>query len=87
MPDLDEQRHVVDHDGVGVGVLLQPAEHLDADGGVHDRLEVLAGRLVVEDDGGDRRPVERAVGGDDAGSEALDHGVEHRLARAAAARG
>jgi hypothetical protein len=35
----------------------------------------------VEDDGGHRRPVERAVGGDDAGPEALDHGLEHGLAR------
>jgi hypothetical protein len=48
---------------------------------VHDPVEVLEGVRVVEDDLGHRGPVEGAVLADDAGAEALDHGLVHGHAR------
>ena len=54
------------------------AQELLADRGVRDRFELLAGRVVDEGDGRELRPVERAVGVEDAGAEAPDELRERR---------
>ena len=77
---LDEEGYV-EHDDV-IGVLLrgEPASGLDADRGMHDRVELFERRRVVEHDRRERGPVEAAVAVADSGAEPLDDRVEHRLA-------
>src|SRR6478609_3796072 len=74
---LGEQRDVVDDDSVGRGRGLQRGVPLE-DQRVHDALEALALRLVVEDDLAEPRPIQVAVGGEDVRPERLDHLREPR---------
>ncbi len=61
---LDQQRRIDHHHAIGVAVgrraLLDPL----ADDRVHDRLELAQPRRIGEDDAGERRTDEPAVGGD-----------------------
>ncbi len=75
---LGEQREVEYDDVVGAPRVVDAAGHLDRERRVHDVVERLERRLVVEHDLGHRRPVERPVVAQDLGTEALDHLLEHR---------
>ena len=77
---LDEEGYVEHDDVIGVPLRGEPASGLDADRGMHDRVELLERRRVVEHDRRERGPVEAAVAVEDAGAEPLDDRVEHRLA-------
>ena len=71
--DLDEQRVVVDDHAV-IGDRRLPRDGEIPDGGVGDGFEVGAGGVVAEHQCPEGRPVEGAVGCDDAGAEALGDG-------------
>lgn len=80
---LDEQRHVVDHDGARVAL----ARLHDQFGGalthrrMHDAVQVGQGVSIGEDDRTQRWTVELAIGGDDAIAETHPDRIESRRAR------
>ena len=61
---LDEQRHVVDDDGIGVGSesRREAAGGFGAHGRMHDRVELRDRRRVSEHAGAESRAIQRAVG-------------------------
>ena len=79
-PVLHQQGHVVDDDCV-----VRRRRHLArrelGDPGVQDRVQPAAGGVVREHQPAEGGPVEAPVGGQHAGTEGLDHGLQARGAR------
>jgi len=80
---LDEQRHVVDHDGVRVARLGLGDQFGRAlpDSRVHNTVQIGQGLGIGEDDGAERRTIETAIWADDTGAETRLNRVESRRTR------
>ena len=70
---LDQQRYVQDHHVVRGPLLLDTSIDLGADPWVDDRVQRFQFLVVVEDDVGDRLPIEGSVGVEDSVTEVINH--------------